>query len=185
MNNEETKNESENTQTINPPQAEEKNETEAILGVTEETRPLGRPTKYTPELCQKVDDYLKESIDKELSVLKETENPDGTKEIVEIKRYKVQLPTIEGFALFLGVNKDTLYEWKKKYTNFSDSLDNIINIQKKRLLDEGLAGNYNPTIAKLILSSNHGMAEKTNTDLTTGGDKLNSEVVVRFVSGKN
>jgi hypothetical protein len=87
---------------------------------------------------------------------------------------RVNLPTIEGFARFIGVNKTTLYEWDKKYPDFSNSLDKIRIEQQTRLINEGLAGNYNPTIAKLILSSNHGMREKTEQDITTGGKEINA-----------
>ena len=44
--------------------------------------------------------------------------------------------------------------------------------QKERLADNGLAGKYNPTIAKLILSANHDMREKVDTDVTSKGDKI-------------
>jgi hypothetical protein len=58
-------------------------------------------------------------------------------------------------ALYLDVNKTTIFEWEKKYPDFSNSLDKIKDEQKKRLLEKGLSGEYNSTIAKLILSSNH------------------------------
>ena len=76
-------------------------------------------------------------------------------------KIKVNLPTVEGFAAFIDVNKTTLYEWEKIHPEFSNALESIRAEQHKRLIDNGLSGDYNPTIAKLILSSNHGMAEKT------------------------
>ena len=119
----------------------------------------GRPTKYLPELCEKADEYLLLNQDEEVEI----PNSKGT-------RTKVKLPTVEGFALFLGVNKDTLYEWNKLYPDFSDSLSKIVIEQKKRLLNKGLEGTYNSTIAKLVLSSNHGMRE--GTDVTSDGKPI-------------
>jgi hypothetical protein len=125
----------------------------------EETRGKGRPTKYLPEMCDKADEYLLLNQDEEVEMV----NNKGT-------RVKVKLPTVEGFALFLGVNKTTLYEWDKSYPEFSNSLNKIVTEQKKRLLNKGLEGTYNSTIAKLILSANHGMRE--GTDVTSGNKPI-------------
>jgi len=114
----------------------------------------GRPTKYNEDVHEKIKTYLKENIDS-----------------YDKDRLKVNLPTVTGFALYLGVNKDTLYEWAGKYPIFSDSLNLIVQEQEKRLINSGLSGAYNPTIAKLILSSNHGYAENTKneTDMNLSG----------------
>ena len=131
----------------------------------------GRPTKYLEEYNNKVDEYLELHQDKELERVR-LKSEKGYEKIDYVLR--VNLPTIEGFARFIGVNKTTLYEWDKKYPDFSNSLDKIRIEQQTRLINEGLAGNYNPTIAKLILSSNHGMREKTEQDITTGGKEINA-----------
>lgn len=131
----------------------------------------GRPTKYLEEYNNKVDEYLELHQDKELERVG-LKSEKGYEKIDYVLR--VNLPTIEGFARFIGVNKTTLYEWDKKYPDFSNSLDKIRIEQQTRLINEGLAGNYNPTIAKLILSSNHGMREKTEQDITTGGKEINA-----------
>jgi hypothetical protein len=131
----------------------------------------GRPTKYLEEYNNKVDEYLELHQDKELEKVR-LRSENGYEKIDYVLR--VNLPTIEGFARFIGVNKTTLYEWDKKYPDFSNSLDKIRIEQQTRLINEGLAGNYNPTIAKLILSSNHGMREKTEQDITTGGKEINA-----------
>lgn len=131
---------------------------------------LGRPTKYREEYIYKVDEYLSEHQDKELERVGLRNEEKGYEKIDYV--LKVDLPTIEGFALFLGVNKTSLYEWEKDHPDFSNALDKIRTEQQTRLINEGLAGNYNSTIAKLILSSNHGMKEKTETDLTSGGERI-------------
>ena len=117
----------------------------------------GRPTSYKEEYNDLVDVYLKECIDS---------YKNGKRD--------VKLPTVGGFALMVGVNKQTLYNWGEEHPEFLDSLNKIVEEQQNRLINQGLAGNYNSTIAKLILSSNHGMSEKTEnkTDITTGGDKI-------------
>lgn len=117
---------------------------------------LGRPTKYKDEYVDQAEVYLMECEDT----------------LTERGKLQVKLPTVEGFARFLGVNKTSLYEWEKKHDIFSNALDKIRIEQQQRLINMGLSGDYNPTIAKLVLSSNHGMSEKTETDLTSGGEKI-------------
>ena len=178
-------NQEENTETITPSQEESKEQGEAVLSEMEPVKTAGRPTKYDPKFNDMVDDYLNQRVDKEVEVLREIQNPDG--EVIEIKatpRYKVQLPTVDGFARFLNINRDTMYTWAKEYPEFSDTLEKIKVQQKERLIDSGLSGDYNSTIAKLILSSNHNMSDKT--DMTSGGEPIKtvSEVVWRVVKGE-
>ena len=107
----------------------------------------GRPSKYKKEYIAEVDKYLANCVD--------SYSDDGR------NRLTVQLPTIEGFSLYLGVALSSIYLWAKEHSDFSESLELIKFEQKQRLLSKGLSNEYNSTIAKLILSSNHGMAEKT------------------------
>ena len=113
----------------------------------------GRPSKYKPEFCDKAEEYLQAHQD------------------AYGERLEVKLPTIDGFAIYLEVTKPTLYDWEKEYPEFSYALGLIRKEQKERCLNNGLSGSYNATIAKLILSSNHGMSEKSTTEVTGQGGK--------------
>lgn len=90
---------------------------------------------------------------------------------------KVDMPTKEDFACYIGVDKSSLYEWEENYPDFSYALAFLMNKQHKWLIDNGLANKYNPTITKLMLSSNHGYAEKQSTDVTSGGKELKASLV--------
>lgn len=127
---------------------------------------VGRPEEYKESYIEQVDVYLESRQDKEYEFHKTR----GEKSDSYEEKVKVKLPTIEGFALFINVNKTSLYEWEKKHPEFSNALDKIRQEQMQRLLDKGLSGEYNPVIAKLVLSANHGMREKA--DVTTAGKEL-------------
>jgi hypothetical protein len=121
----------------------------------------GRPTKYKPEYVDMVHDYLAECQDDTLYDESQNKVVDRT----------VNLPKIEGgFDSFLGVATSTVYEWAKEYPEFSKALALIRQEQKDRLINNGLAGRYNPTIAKLVLSANHGMRE--GMDVTSDGEQM-------------
>lgn len=129
---------------------------------------MGRPTDYTPEMVQRAKEYLDGCEDVEIDRIKQANTEKGY-EMYETK-LKVNLPTIQGLARYLGVNQDTVYEWAKIYPEFSETLEDIRNEQAQRLLNKGLSGDYNSTIAKLILSSNHGFRERT--DLTSDNKQI-------------
>jgi len=122
----------------------------------------GRPTKYDPAFIGMVDQYL-----------------------TGATRDNMHLPKVESFAKFIGVHKDTLYEWGKLYPEFSDALKRIMQEQAERLIDDGIYGGkeVNATIVKLLLQNNHGMREKTDT--TTDGKALPTPILGGHVSTDN
>lgn len=107
--------------------------------------PVGRPSKYAPDAIEKINKYLEEAIPENM-----------------------EIPTVEGIALKLGINRDTLYEWAKVHPDFSDTLDKLKMLQKKYLINTGIFGGkeINSTIIALLLKVNHDMIETTRQELT-------------------
>lgn len=145
----------------------------------------GQPTKYRESFCGKGVEYLQQCQDRYIKFLKLKKTMTGSDEGVEMhsERLQVSLPTVEGFAIFLGVHRDTLYEWANKHSLFSDTLKQINQEQKRRLLDKGLSGEYNPIIAKLVLAANHDMKDKE--DITSGGKPINVSYDASFDTAHN
>lgn len=146
--------------------------------------PGGRPTKYHPKYCQSVVEYLKKQQDEDIMALKQsTEKGD-----VFENKLKVKLPTLEDFATFINVTQSTIYEWKNNHPEFSEACDKILREQKQRLIDKSLAGQYNAAIAKLILSANHNMRERTETDVTTNGKEITNTppaIIINMPNGND
>ncbi len=125
----------------------------------------GRPTKYDPSFVAELDKYL-------------------TKDNKE----KRCLPTVEGFALYLGVDADTINNWAKArvkdeqgnktkkllHPEFCRAIKRLKDFQKDKLINDGLYGGreVNSIMAIFLLKVNHGMVEKSQTDITTQGEKL-------------
>jgi hypothetical protein len=130
----------------------------------------GRPTIYNEEILTKITEYIDSCKDIEA-------DPEN-----KITR-KVNIPTIEGLAVYLHINKDTIYTWRKEKPAFSELISVLLDEQAKRLVNNGLAGTYNPTIAKVLLTK-HGYTEKTETDITSKGESINP-VLVKFIDGKD
>jgi hypothetical protein len=123
----------------------------------------GRPTKYSPAIIKKTYEYINGARDEFYNYQKGF----GATDTYE-RRVIAKVPTKEGLALHLNVHRDTVHLWSKKYKGFSDALDILDTVQRQRLIERGLSGDYNPMITKLILSANHGMKERVDN---TSDDK--------------
>ena len=110
----------------------------------------GRPSKYEEIFIEKIDKYI---------------DTTGKKQM--------ELPTKEGFALYIGVDDDTLDNWanakdeneKLIRPEFFGALRRLMMKQKIQLVNDGIYGGkeVNSTIVKLLLQNNHGMKERTDT----------------------
>lgn len=127
--------------------------------------------KYKPEYIQSVDEYLALCVDEELEYHKTR----GEKSDSFERRIKVKLPTKEGFAAFIGRTSHTVDAWEDKYPDFGKAVAKIKTTQREKLLENGLSGEYNPLITKLLLSAVHGLSEKTEVAATITDTSLTPE----------
>lgn len=112
-----------------------------------------RPTKYSDEMLERAQGYV---ID-----------PTG------------HVPTVAGLARFLNVSRETMYEWGRVHPEFSDTLSALMDEQQEKLIQGGLGGDFNATIAKLMLA-NHGFHDKAdNTHSAPDGGPV--QVVERTI----
>lgn len=121
----------------------------------------GRPTKLTRELVNKTAQYLN----------------------VEIKNgglYSGDLPTVAGLSIYLGVSRESIYEWQSLDNplakEFSDILGELNATQEYKLIGKSLRGEYNSAITKLLLTK-HGYTDKVQTDLTTNGKEMPAPIL--------
>jgi len=115
----------------------------------------GHPTDYNKDIIPKCEEYLKESQDVEIKELVGLSKK-GTE--LYKTRLKVKIPTVEGLALYLNVARHTLYNWEKVHEEFLHIMEKLRAKQAEALINNGLAGNYNPTISKVLLTK-HGYRE--------------------------
>lgn len=117
---------------------------------------MSRPVEYSQEYVENTKNYLESCID----------TPADRESDIKAS---VKIPTIEGLAVYLGINKDTVYDWEKKYDEFSVVISKLRGQQADRLINNGLSGSYNSTIAKVLLTK-HGYRE--GIDQTTNDKDL-------------
>lgn len=108
-------------------------------GVVSENK-VGRPSQLTPELISKAAMYLTDY----------TSNGDI-------------VPTVAGLACYLDIPRSSIYNYKGQSNELLDTLEKLEQIQESKLVNGGLLGDFNATIAKLMLS-NHGYSDKQEVD---------------------
>lgn len=125
--------------------------------------PNGRPSKYSSKILELAEDYL--------------ENHDH--------KYGDVVPTVAGLALVLDVTKKTIYNWSEQEDNkeFLHTLDKIQQKQEKTLVSGGLMKEFDSAISRLMLS-NHGYVQKSEADITSGGEKI-QPLMVEFINAED
>jgi hypothetical protein len=78
----------------------------------------GQPTKYHKKFCEMLLKYF---------------NVDPAKKVKEF-------PTLAGFAIRIGVHRDTLHEWSKVHPEFDDVYRRAKDFQERFLVNRGLKG---------------------------------------------
>jgi len=140
---------------------------------TEQKHPGGRPTSYSEEMLQKTKEYI-EACNEEHEVRYKPKLVEDKVVEEPYIHYNPKIPTIEGLAYELKVNKTTIYEWENKHEEFSNVIDELRNKQASQLVNKGLSGQYNSTIAKVLLTK-HGYRE--GADLTTNDRDLPTPIL--------
>lgn len=106
--------------------------------------PAGRPTKYSEEILLAAQQYLDGGY---------LENGDV-------------VPQIAGLACHLKISRETVRDWASHddKPEFSGIVSNLMAEQERGLLNGGLRGDYNASLAKLALSK-HGYTDKIENTL--------------------
>ncbi len=129
--------------------------------------PGGRPTKYIDAYPELLLEYFGENIDFE-----DKKHPfyqEGWK--------KETFPTKAGFAVYIGVAKDTLNEWANakindeegkvlghKYPEFSVAYKRVVDFQEKNLISGAFDNELNMTFSIFFAKNNLGYKDRTENE---------------------
>jgi len=119
---------------------------------------MARPSKYNDKILEKAEDYIKNYI-----------------------KYGDKIPMIDGLALELGIHRDTVNDWERKYPEFSDIVRTLMTHQGRKLMNGSLSGEFRERTATLALSSNHGLVIKTETDITSSDGTMKPPTIIQLV----
>lgn len=116
----------------------------------------GRPPKYTnKEKIEKVYEYL------------------------EMCEKEAKFPSIAGFAVYMDVIRETIYDWMDNNKKLSLTIKKILSRQEA-ILQEGISpmsSAKNVAGGIFLLKANHGYKDRTDIDITSGGRRLPTPIL--------
>lgn len=118
----------------------------------------GRPTLYDGGMLEKARQYIRHFQDPGSSKMK----------TIEV------IPSVAGLAIFLGVSKRVLYDWRDAHLEFLHTLEELQDTQESIVLSNGLNGSFNAPISKLVLA-NHGYSDKQVIDNTSSDGSMSAK----------
>lgn len=127
----------------------------------------GRPTKYKKEYCDNLIKYF--DVPPQSCMYKEEYFQNGQLKSKTPIIIAEEFPTFQGYANEIGVNIDTLHEWKDKHKEFSEAYTRAKELQEKIWLINGMSGLYNAQFAQFFGKNCLGYKDKQ--EIEESGDK--------------
>lgn len=123
-------------------------------------RKIGRPTKYTDDMPERVLNYI------------------------ERRKKENKLPTLEGLALELWVCRDTIHEWRKdpEKKDFSYAALRIDLEQKDMLMSNALDRSWDSGMSRFILQAKHDFIPKTKESTEESQESVSATDVLGLVN---
>lgn len=137
--------------------------------------PIYSDPKEVEEKCEQYFEYIKGEKDKDLQVV----NPKtGVTQLIPVWIREPEPPTVTGLALFLGFcGRKTLDDYANK-----EMFGYIIKRAKLRVENGYERALYSQGNTGAIFAlKNMGWKDKTETDITTGGEKIETRPRIEFV----
>jgi hypothetical protein len=103
----------------------------------DEKKPVGRPSEYDPKYADMLLEYF--DVPPYVEQIKKLITKKG--EVIEVPTdVPSDFPTLAGFAIKLGVHRDTLLEWSKTHPEFSGAYKRAKDFQEHYLTVNGNKG---------------------------------------------
>lgn len=123
----------------------------------------GRPTTFKEEYCeQMMEMFLNWPTHREI----EKEVASSGRKIVVRETLVNYPPTLNKFAIKVGVDRHTLKRWAENNPKFCATYDACKTIQEEWLSDRGTTGEYNPGFTKLMLVNHSDIKDKVTHDVS-------------------
>lgn len=97
------------------------------------------------------------------------------KEYVEHCGESNTIPSVLGLSLWLGVHRDTIYEWSNGDFPYTDTIKLAMQMIHKYTEDNALLGNINPVLYFFMSKNYWGMRDTTETVIRPATDKISEK----------
>lgn len=146
----------------------------------------GRPSGYKPEYVKELIEYFSISPYRQVNKKITEKLESGDSKVLEIAQFDESgrainetsdFPTFAGFAISIGVHRDTLVEWSKNYAEFSDAYKKAKDYQENWLAVNGNRGLLPPAFAIFTAKNILGWRDKQpdEVDVVVNNHALSDE----------
>lgn len=147
-------------------------------------RSRGRPTKYDQKYAKALIDFFNREPSKPIEMTDEDGKPTvALNKYGDVIMQPCRLPTLEGFAISIGVHRETLLNWAESHQDFFDALKMAKDYQKEILIQNGLVGAYDRTFAIFTAKCVTDMRENTPID-DDSRDAQPTKVVIQVMDAR-
>lgn len=138
--------------------------------MSENKNPVGRPSKYDPKYIDELIEYF--SIPPWEWQEKQMVSAKGDVVTVMVKETN-DFPTLAGFAIKIGVCRDTLHEWASVHPNFSDVYKRAKDYQENFLVVNGNRGLIPAAFGIFTLKNINNWRDRTEVEQTNKNIEIN------------
>lgn len=136
---------------------------------------MARPSKYKESYCEEILTFF----NREPFEVATFDDGSGTLQPIVSGSGKpvlrpCKLPTLEGFAISIGVHRETLLNWAEKHEDFFDALKRAKDMQKEILIQNGLVGAYDKTFAIFTAKNVTDMRDRQPDEVKAEAESLAS-----------
>lgn len=123
--------------------------------------PPGQPTKYDPKYCEEIIEYF--SV-KPYEIAMEEVVSQG-RVVQRTTEVASDYPSFAGFAVKIGVHRETLLNWCKANPQFFDAYKKAQSLQENWVLTNGMRSNVNVPFGIFIAKNNLGYKDKQDVEI--------------------
>ena len=131
---------------------------------------VGRPTKYDRKYCRELIKFFSVDATRVVEDMRKLSADGGSASIIK-RRVSNEMPTFAKFARKIGVNQDTLHEWKKKHEEFSESYKQAKELQEEFLINIGLSGVTNASFVIFAMKNICGWRDEKDLKIKAQKEK--------------
>jgi len=128
----------------------------------QQSNQVGCPSKLTDDLIAKAKEYLF----------------GGYESLGDV------VPSVAGLACYLEISRKSAYNYSEQSEEFLHIVEGILSLQENKLINGGLKGDFNASIAKLMLAK-HGYSEKQEVDHKSSDSSMSPTKIVLVAGGNN
>jgi hypothetical protein len=135
---------------------------------------MARPTKYHKDFPRQLVAFFDVPLTRIVDVERAYKGEVFTVKMLEVS----DLPTFEAFGASIDVAVSTMWEWAKKYKEFSKAYKKAQQLQEHLLVGNSITGRYQGSFAMFYLKNKFAYVDRNEVDHTSDGERILASPII-------